>query len=52
MTDHATRLGEARKQIRIVATEIDDEELVAELHRADELVESARSDLTDRVGET
>lgn len=48
VTDPVTRLREARKQIRIVAEGVHDEDILGELRDADALVEAAAGDLEDR----
>jgi len=51
MTDPKNRLGEARKQIRLAAEEINDRALLENLREARELVETVEGDLPDRSGE-
>lgn len=59
MSHPYTRLGEAQKQIRLAAEELEalsehdelDEEVVEALEEAAELVEDAQAELADREGD-
>lgn len=52
MTDNVSRLGEAQKQIRIVAERLEDPELVEDLEDAEVLLETVEGEIADRSGET
>ncbi|MDL0134971.1 hypothetical protein [Halobacterium salinarum] len=52
MTDNVSRLGEAQKQIRIVAERLEDPELVEDLEDAEVLLETVEGKIADRSGET
>lgn len=51
MTDNISRLGEAQKQIRIVAERVEDPGLVEDLKDAESLVDTVEDALADRSGE-
>lgn len=45
MIDHASRLGEARQQIQMVAEQIDDQEFVGDLENADTILKAVNEEI-------